>query len=63
MKVECGITTCSHNQAFNESYGYCRCPDNIVLKWRLAADMGKGTIVMLECLSMHILSMVPPDAA
>jgi hypothetical protein len=61
--IECGIVTCTHNEPFNEKYGHCRCPDNILLKWRLAADMGKGTVVMLECLNMHIPSMEPPDAA
>ena len=59
MTIECGIVTCSHNKPFSKNYGYCECQDNILLKWRLAADMGKGTIVMVECLNMHIPSMEP----
>jgi len=54
MAVECGINNCKHCEKFNESYGYCRCPDNIVLKFRIAADFGKGTMVMVECLNMEL---------
>ena len=54
MKVECGITSCAHCQPFDKQYGYCQCPANIVLKFRLAADMGKGTIIMVECLNMEL---------
>lgn len=63
MTIECGIVTCLHNKPFNKNYGRCECQDNILLKWRLAADMGKGTIVMVECLNMHIPGMEPEDAA
>ncbi len=52
MKVECGITTCIYCEKFNDKYGYCESPKNPVLKFRIAADMGKGTIVMVECLNM-----------
>jgi hypothetical protein len=51
MNVECAVTSCIHNRKFNERYGYCDSPQNIVLKFRLAGDFGKGTIVMLECLN------------
>jgi hypothetical protein len=52
MKVECGIVSCVYNKPFDAKYGYCEYDKNIVLKFRLAADMGKGTIVMVECLNM-----------
>ena len=55
MKVECGITTCKHNNLIKGKYGICNYNQgNIILKWRLAADMGKGTIVMVECLMMEL---------
>lgn len=53
-KIECAITTCVYNKRFNSSYGYCEHPKNIVLKFRLAGDFGKGTIVMLECLNQEL---------
>ena len=56
-KVECAVTSCTHNRRFNETYGYCVCDKNIVLKFRLAGDFGKGTIVMLECLNQ----LLPQD--
>ena len=57
--VECGITTCRHNKPFDQKYGHCQYPENIILKFRIAADLGKGTIVMLECLNMEL----PEEAA
>jgi hypothetical protein len=30
----------------------CKCKDEVWLKWRLAADMGRGNIVMMECVNM-----------
>ena len=54
MKVECACTTCIHNKVFSVRYGYCECPQNIVLKFRLAGDFGKGTIVFLECLNQEL---------
>lgn len=59
MSIECGITTCRHNVPMNQKYGECKCEENIILKFRIAADLGKGTIVMLECLNMEL----PQDAA
>ena len=58
MKVECACTTCEHNKPIsgNLKYGYCECPQNIVLKFRLAGDFGKGTIVFLECLNLILPS-------
>jgi len=52
--IECAITTCKWNKPFNEKYGYCKYPGNVVLKFRLAGDFGKGTIVMLECLQQEL---------
>ena len=52
MKVECALTTCEHNKPFKAKYGYCECPQNIILKFRMAGDFGKGTIVFLECLNL-----------
>lgn len=54
MKVECGIVSCVYNKPFNNKYGYCEYDKNIVLKFRLAADVGKGTIIMVECLNMTL---------
>lgn len=53
-KVECGVTMCKYNKRFNNKYGYCESPDNIILKFRLAGDFGKGTIVMVECLNQKL---------
>ena len=52
MFIECGILTCLHNEPFNKGYGYCRCDKNPVLKFRIAADLGKGTMILMECLNM-----------
>lgn len=52
MKVECGIKTCIYNKFDHGDYGICQKADGIVLKWRLAADLGKGSIVMMECLNL-----------
>ena len=54
MQVECACITCLHNHPFNVHYGYCESEKNIVLKFRLAGDFGKGTIVMLECLNQEL---------
>lgn len=59
MRVECGITTCRFNKLYDKKYGDCQHPQGIVLKFRMAFDAGKGTIVMVECLNMEI----EPDAA
>jgi hypothetical protein len=53
-KIECALVTCTHNKRFNEGYGYCESPHNIILKFRLAGDFGKGTIVMVECLKQEL---------
>lgn len=49
MKVECPLIACIHNQKDRGKKGMCRL-DHIELKWRFAADMGKGNIVCMECL-------------
>lgn len=54
MKVECAVIMCQYNKSFNKQYGYCECPQNIVLKFRLAGDFGKGNIVFLECLQQKL---------
>ena len=54
MKVECGITTCRFNMPTEGKYGICCHNKGIVLKWRFAADMGKGTVICVECLNMEI---------
>jgi len=56
-KVECAVTTCRWCKPFSAKYGHCEYGGNIVLKFRLAGDFGKGTIVMLECLMQDL-----PDA-
>jgi hypothetical protein len=60
-RVECGVVTCRHNEPFSREYGYCKYPEGIVLKWRLSADMGKGFIVMTECLQLEIAPMEVKD--
>ena len=56
--IECGIISCKWNKPYDRKYGYCCYTElekrNIVLKFRLAADVGKGTVVMVECLSMEL---------
>ena len=48
-EVECPMSTCIYNEN-----RMCIYPDRICLKWRFAADMGKGNIVCMECLMMQI---------
>ena len=46
--VECPMRDCKHNmdkKCFKE---------DISLKWRFAADMGKGNIVCFECIDMEL---------
>lgn len=52
--VECGITSCKWGEKINDSYVKCTYPKNIVLKWRAAADLGRGAIVMVECLQLEV---------
>ena len=54
MTVECAMLTCRLNDKSKGKYGLCRHPAGIVLKWRLAADLGKGSLVLMECLNMDI---------
>ena len=54
MKVECAILTCRFNDKGDGKYGVCQYQPGIVLKWRLAADLGKGSLVLLECLNMEL---------
>ncbi len=54
VKIECGATSCIHNKRFSQFYGYCECPNNPVLKFRLAANLDKGTIIMMECLNLEL---------
>ncbi len=58
MAVECGIVSCVFNEPFDKSYGYCKYEERggkgIVLKFRMAFDASKGTIVMVECLNMEL---------
>lgn len=54
MNVECGIITCRLNDKSRGKYGVCQHPTGIVLKWRFAADFGKGSIVCMECLNMEL---------
>ena len=55
MKVECGIITCKHNAPTeNPKYGICMETKGVVLRWRFAVDMGKGSMVCVECLNMEI---------
>lgn len=48
MTLECPMTTCRHN--INRECG----KDKVSLKWRFAADMGKGNIVCMECLQLDL---------
>lgn len=50
-KVDCPMSACIWNE--NKE---CKYPEGICLKWRFAADMGKGNIVCLECLMMELAS-------
>jgi len=54
VKVECAMRGCVHNRPFNKDYGHCEADKDIVLKWRLAADFGRGNIVMMECLNLEL---------
>lgn len=48
-QLECPLITCIFNQKDREKKGLCSRED-VELKWRFAADMGKGSIVCMECL-------------
>ena len=48
------MLTCKLNDKSKGKYGLCQHPSGIVLKWRLAADLGKGSLVLMECLNMDI---------
>lgn len=52
-KVECSLITCTNNGKENKRSGVCKNQD-ISLKWRFAADMGRGSIVCVECLMFSI---------
>lgn len=47
VELGCPMKAC----IFNEDKT-CVCDRGVELKWRLAADLGKGSIVMMECLNM-----------
>lgn len=47
--VDCPMKGCKNNVG-----GTCNAPA-ICLKWRFAADMGKGNIVCLECLQLDLM--------
>lgn len=51
--VECALTTCKNIGNVHGKYGYCQLP-TVTLKFRLAGDFGKGTIVMMECLQQEL---------
>ncbi len=55
--VECPLVGCTHNAKDRDAKGTCQL-ENIELKWRFAADMGKGNIVCMECLYLELV----PDA-
>lgn len=48
-KIECPMRTCGW-----EEDGECKYPKGICLKWRAAANMGGGNIVLMECLMLEI---------
>ena len=48
-KIECPMRTCVWQED-----GECKYPDALCLKWRAAADMGSGNIVLMECLIFEI---------
>ena len=52
-QVECACLMCAFNGKEGGSYGFCNNP-KITLKFRLAGDFGKGTIVFLECLEQQL---------
>lgn len=52
-KVECSLLTCVYNDKSLCKSGICK-RDGIVLKWRFAADMGKGNIVCVECMFFEL---------
>jgi hypothetical protein len=48
-KVECQLTSCFWNDRTGEKCGNCMNDEGIVLKWRMAFDLGKGSMVLMEC--------------
>ena len=56
--IECGIVSCVYCEPFNGQYGYCRYQEKeskgVILKFRAAFNLEKGTIIMLECLNMAL---------
>jgi len=49
VNLHCPMKSCVWNDRTEER---CKCKDEVWLKWRLAADMGRGNIVMMECVNM-----------
>jgi len=49
-KIECPMRTCGWQED-----GECKYPEGICLKWRAAANMGSGNIVLMECLMLEII--------
>ena len=51
--VECGCITCKWNDKSRGKYGLCQLAA-VTLKWRFAADMGKGTVVCVEYMQLEL---------
>jgi hypothetical protein len=47
--VECQLITCFWNDRSGDKCGKCVNEESITLKWRMAFDVGKGGMVLLEC--------------
>lgn len=50
-KVECQITSCFWNDRTGDKCGNCINEEGIVLKWRVGMDLGKGSMILVECLN------------
>jgi hypothetical protein len=53
-KVECPMVACFWNDRSGDKCGNCIHEEGIALKWRMAFDLGKGSMVLMECLNFTL---------
>ena len=52
--VECPMVACFWNDHSGDKCGNCINEEGIALKWRMAFDVGKGGMVLMECLNFTL---------
>ena len=48
------MVACFWNDRSGDKYGNCINEEGIALKWRMAFDIGKGGMVLMECLNFTL---------